>query len=262
MLDLNRWTVLPFVVITTLASVTSSNSFAADYIIGGKLVSADSAIAQSTVALVITSPSKETSLCTGSILSPGLIVTAAHCVAGNPVSIRIVFSNRLSPESLRDSIEAANYLAHPSYDPRKLRADQNDIAVVSFSEKLPRGFAPVPLLPETELLKNQETVVLAGFGINDAETREGSGVLRETEVKIRDASLGKTEVVLDQTEGHGACHGDSGGPAFVRVGKKNYLWGVTSRGYPNSASDNCAHEVVYTRIGAHLDFLKEAEQKL
>jgi secreted trypsin-like serine protease len=259
--------------------LASSNAFAgadfslnlSDFIVGGTPVAANDGIASSTVALVIVGSesagpeqpgsqgkSMEVSLCTGSILSDDMIITAAHCVFNKPSSVHIVFGNAINPVNLRNSVEAASYIAHPDYNPEKMTADQNDVAAVFFKGGVPSGFRPAELLPESSRLENGERVVLAGFGITDAETKQGSGILREATVSIANASLGKTEVVLDQTHGQGACHGDSGGPAFLKNGNTNYLWGVTSRGYPNRASDDCAHDVVYTKIDSQMAFLQEA----
>jgi secreted trypsin-like serine protease len=105
-------------------------------------------------------------------------------------------------------------------------------------------------------------VQLAGYGITEADTQNGTGVLRKAMVLIDNPSFGKTEVILDQTHGQGACHGDSGGPAFLRMGGTNYLWGVTSRAYPNNAGDDCAHEVVYTKIESQIGFIESAMRRL
>jgi len=233
------------------------------FIVGGKPVPASDSIATSTVGLVMVSAAaadgtKQTSLCSGSILTSDMIVTAAHCVYDRPASVHILFSNALTTESVKASVEATGYLPNPAYNPKKITNDQNDVAVVFFHGGLPKGFETAHLLPQSTPLTKGEAVVLAGFGITNAETHAGAGTLRETEVQIANPSLGKTEVVLDQTQGHGACHGDSGGPAFIRTGTTDYLWGVTSRGYPNTAPDDCAHDVVYTKIDAHLDFLQAA----
>lgn len=253
----------------TLALLTALPTHASDYIVGGTAVPANNSVAKSTVALLVVgsaSPESSTSsggagqisLCSGSILREDMIVTAAHCVAGNPSSIHIVFGTHLSKARLQSSVIASRFEAHPQYDPRQMGVDQNDIGVVFFDGGLPKGFAPATLMSSKSELQKGETVEIAGFGISDAETKAGPGTLRETSVQVSNPELGKTEVVLDQTEGHGACHGDSGGPAFLKQGSKLVLWGVTSRGYPNGSPDDCAHDVVYTKIDSQMEFLRSA----
>jgi secreted trypsin-like serine protease len=245
----------------------SLNSFAqigaqSDFIIGGTVVTASDPIAASTVALVMVDPNQEVSLCSGSILAEDLIITAAHCVANPQSIVRIVFGAKFTPTDLKNSVQASAFEPHPDYNPDKTSEDQNDVGVVSFQGGLPKGYEPAKLLTEASALTKGTEVELAGYGITQADTQKGTGVLRKAEVTVSNPSYGKTEVILDQSRGEGACHGDSGGPAFVRLGNINYLWGVTSRGYPNSSGDDCAHEVVYTKIASQIGFIESAMRRM
>jgi secreted trypsin-like serine protease len=231
---------------------------ASDYIVGGTPVPANNPIAKSTVALLMVGSAGDISLCTGSILREDMIVTAAHCVADSPSSVHIVFGTHLSKARLQSSVVASHFEANPQYDPNQTGVDQNDIGVVFFEGGLPRGFEAATVMSSQSELQKGETVEIAGFGITDAQTKANPGTLRQTSVQVLNPELGKSEVVLDQTEGHGACHGDSGGPAFLKKGSKLLLWGVTSRGYPNGSPDDCAHDVVYTKIDSQMEFIRSA----
>ncbi len=226
-------------------------------IVGGTNVPSQDVIAKSTVALII-----GPALCSGSVIADDLIVTAAHCLADQPSSVKIIFANQVTPETMKKAVEASRYAVNPDYRSDKTTPDQNDIALVEFKGGLPKGFAHADLLSDPRLLKRGETVVLAGFGISDAETKKGAGTLRETTVQIADENFGKTEILVAENHGHGACHGDSGGPAFVKSDANLLLWGVTSRSYPNSAPDDCAHEAIYTKIMDQMDFIHHAIPKL
>ncbi len=140
--------------------------------------------------------------------------------------------------------------------------DQSDIAVVQVGGGFPAGYSPATVFTDLSSLKKGENVILAGYGITNAKTKAGAGVLRKTEVTIADPNLGNTEIVFDQTNGHGACHGDSGGPAFINQGGKLLLLGLTNRSYPDSAPDDCEHQAVYTKIAAYSDFITQAEGTL
>jgi secreted trypsin-like serine protease len=254
--------VILFIQIPLAVFLASANSFAqSDYIIGGNTVSASDPVAASTVALVMVDPDQEVSLCSGSILAENLVLTAAHCVADPKSIVRIVFGTKFNPEDLKNSVEADAFAPHPQYNPKKMTQDQNDVGVVFFRGGLPEGYEPAQLLTQSNTLSKGTKVELAGYGITQAESQKGSGVLRKAEVSISNPEFGKTEVILDQTQGEGACHGDSGGPAFVKIGATNYLWGVTSRAYPNNAGDDCAHEVVYTKIASQLGFIESAMKR-
>lgn len=224
-------------------------------IVGGETVSASDPVAKTTVALKITLP-EGTALCTGSIIAEDLIVTAAHCVNPHGTGMKVVFGLKSSATTTRAATDARV--------PQEYRGDasegidQYDIGLIRFEGGLPAGYAAAKVLPESISLTDHQTVTLAGYGITDGITHAGAGTLRKTDVQIKQANYGRTEVLLDQTQGHGACHGDSGGPALVTSGGNSYVWGVTNRGAPDNAPDDCLHLSVYTKINAHQAWLDGA----
>jgi len=225
-----------------------------DWIVGGQTVSDKDPIAASTVAVTTGS-----ALCSGSIIDTDLLVTAAHCVGPN---LYIVFNTNIDQPHANIARVMGYAVSSDWKGPQATTKDQHDIALVRFEGALPEGYRPAKLLPPSDPLKNGEMVTLAGYGETDATSHAGVGVLRKTMVPIKDANFGKTEVLLDQTGDKGACHGDSGGPAFVSMGGDYYLWGVTNRSYPATAADDCKHDSVYTNIDAYKDWLTQAAAKL
>lgn len=242
--------------VLALTTCLSMNAYADDYIIGGTTVAAGDEIAASTVMVT-----DGNFICTGSILAADIVVTAAHCTAAKAEDLRIVFSRQMPDDltTVSDIVHPIyNFVANPGWKgENSTGVDQHDIAVIRFKGSLPDGYAPAHLLNPSTALTPGETVTLAGYGITNAQTQAGAGTLRKVDVTLA-KKLGKTEEVLDQTDDAGACHGDSGGPAFVTVDGQLLLWGVTNRGYPNNAPDDCVHESVYTRITAYTDFINQA----
>jgi hypothetical protein len=215
-----------------------------ELIIGGRAVTKKNEIALTTVSLVDT---REGALCTASILSEEVALTAAHCVEGQPEDMQISFGPRTSGRETRPVVDVA---ASPVWAlHQRERMNNGDIALVRFSGGLPAGARPATLMKAGHRLSNGEIVTLAGFGITSGHADgDDAGRLRAVDVKIDNAQYSKTEVSIDQTNRKGACHGDSGGPAFVQDnGGGLLLWGVTSRGI-NDPSDRCAGDSVYTRI--------------
>ena len=135
--------------------------------------------------------------------------------------------------------------------------DQGDIAVIRLEGKLPKGYHAAHLGSSRTPLHAGDTLILAGYGISNAREHTGAGRLRRTSVKILDPDFGKTEMLLDQSRGSGACHGDSGGPAFLEKDGKLILVGVTDRGHPASAPDDCKHQVVYAKVPAYRKWISE-----
>ena len=155
----------------------------------------------------------------------------------------IFFTTSLSVPAAKVTV-ASQYIRHADFYANKGDVDENDIALIRFQGGLPAGYAPAPLLgaDETDVLENGAEVTLAGFGrtIGDESQLkkgedDGSGVLRKVQTTIRDAHHGNTEVIVEQSDGKGACHGDSGGPAFVRGHDGTLkLFGVTEAAAPRT----------------------------
>lgn len=235
----------------------SRNASGRDYIIGGIEVDEGDPIAATTVAL-INRAAQGASICTGSIVANDLIVTAGHCVGPSAANMRIAFKLDVTDPGISVPVQA--FVRHSAYNKGRADQDMNDIALVRFEGGLPRGFAIATVLDDARALSPGTPVTLAGYGITDAGTHAGAGSLRKTDVTVARA-WGRTEIRVDQTQGRGACHGDSGGPAFVLSDGEYRLFGVTSRG-PSDQVDDCATEGIYTNLLAHKAFLRKAATQL
>ena len=243
---------------------------AAFEIVGGDEVVAGEYYSQTTVAL-LTRSARGTGLCTASIIAKDLLVTAAHCVTdsfGRLVAVqnhRIVFSRDVEHAGAADLRVVDGVKVHSTWKGSLSKGkDQGDIAIVHFNGGLPSGFAVAQLLPTSQKLKTGQLVTLSGYGVTtmDPTKEDGSGLLRKVNITISNATFAKTEILLDQRGGRGACHGDSGGPATIQLGGKNYLFGVTNRGYPENAPDDCKQFSIYTNINAHRSFVNQAAAEL
>lgn len=227
-------------------SNNSVDSSTEELIIGGKQVTKKSEIAKTTVSLINT---EQGTLCTGSILSDEVVITAAHCADGNPKNMQISFGPKSFGVAVRPVSE---YRVSPVWMVRHDQEKNNgDIALIRFTGGVPESFHAVSVMKNSHKLSDGESVTLAGFGISNGVTGAGSGKLRSVDVKIDDAQYSATEVSIDQTKHKGACHGDSGGPAFVQGNDGEILlWGVTSRGI-NDPLDHCAGDSIYTKISPY-----------
>lgn len=102
-------------------------------------------------------------------------------------------------------------------------------------------------------------ITLGGFGETEMSRRD-YGMLREVEVPLADSAFSATEGRVEQRAG-GGCHGDSGGPAFVRIKDRYYLWGIASRLWPMEPED-CLTSMLYTRIDAYREWIDETARIL
>lgn len=226
-------------------------------IIGGHEVAANNPIARHVVALYDT---KKGSLCSGTLIGANLVLTAAHCLTTDVTNTAVVFSTSVFGVK-REQVRRALSGVIPTQRTmaNNTGKDHGDIAVLQFEGTLPPGYVPLPILPAklSHVLRNGQLTLLAGYGITDGPGKKGSGTLRHTSIRISNVNFSSTEVKLDQTKGNGACHGDSGGPAFIVIGTQAYVWGVTSRGVEDP-NDHCNGSAVYTSAAAYEGFIQQA----
>jgi len=237
----------------------SNNQALTSGIIGGTNATGSEDFSKSIVSVYNT---VETSLCTASLLSDSIAVTAAHCVAGAKASdLNVLFGTDLT-NGTAPAQEVVAFEANALYATNSEQEfNTGDIALVHFSGGLPAGYQAAKILGDFSALQNGTAVLLAGYGINDGVKSTGAGILRYVQTAIENAAYSTSEVLIDQTQGRGACHGDSGGPAYVQVNGQWLLWGVTNRGV-NDPSNNCSVASAYTSIPYYQSWIQTTAVKL
>lgn len=212
-------------------------------IIGGEDVTDAQPFANTIVSLVNTA---QGSICTASILSSSILLTAAHCVDGEPSDLVVVF-NRSIEENPLVTRQVTAYTVSPVWTARQNEPLNNgDIALVHFEGGLAPGYKAAKILADASKLADGQAVTLAGYGNSDGKNGTGAGKLRWVETTIKKAAYTKSEILVEQSKGKGACHGDSGGPAYVKDTKGGYVViGVTSRGVDDPNND-CSVSAAYT----------------
>lgn len=235
-------------VLTAVTIAAMNIAYAEPNIVGGTIVEASDALAKSTVAIYLADSQGRGGICTGSLINRNTAITAAHCVKGVAQAV-VVFArnamnlNKIDKSRIRPVVAAQ---ANPNYNP-ELPINTGDIALIQFSGGIPSGYEPATIMEKraSEIaVQPGAKVVIAGYGITAMEA-ENSGLLRKTTMLVKAVSNNQSEVLLVNA-GHSACHGDSGGPAFILQNGRYLLWGVTSRG------DKTCSQTIYTKIQAFL----------
>ena len=220
-------------------------------IVGGELVAPTEPFVKSLVGII---NMEKGSLCTGTLLNRSHVLTAAHCLPHQVTSLRIFTG--LSRKDKTSVLEAVSFVATPQWQTRHSElADRGDLAIIKVTGDLPKEYVSMVFANPSQM-KTGDRFLIAGYGRSDGLKKVGAGTLRKTSVLVAEAHHGETEIIFDQRQGQGACHGDSGGPAFMNKEDGIYQWGVTSREYQDT-DKNCNQYSIYTKIEPYWDWIQE-----
>ena len=153
--------------------------------------------------------------CSGTLISPTRILTAAHCL---PPEVTRVTTPVWQADGTARALRAKSWAVHPEYQ-RTSAGFLNDAAVITLTSPLPAP--PMPLLVSNPSSAGQ-SVFIAGWGGPDNELAAGFA-----KVTIVNAlHLGYTY----DGKGANTCPGDSGGPMYRAVAGTQGVVGITSSG--------------------------------
>jgi secreted trypsin-like serine protease len=215
----------------------------------------------SVAAIMDTSSLSGSTVCTGTFIAENIILTAAHCVSENAQDLLIKIGYSIYSEDASAHIQALKIIKHKDYVVGK-----NDLALIQVNsmnllEKNIR-IRPVRLVENFEI-EFKNNLILLGYGTNQIETSEidsdndlqGAGSLRRVQVLPDAISLVMDSFVIDQSNGFGACHGDSGGPALINQNNEYFLVGVASGVQQGPNQADCVSTSVYTNVQSYKDWL-------
>jgi secreted trypsin-like serine protease len=211
--------------------------------------------------------------CTGSVIAPTWIVTAAHCAFGNPgkppdsMDVTLGVTDYTDPS--RQVIAVDRFVPDPAYDSKN---DLNDIALLHLEQPT--------ALPAMRLATNDQAAAgryvsdptvpnAAGWGAIDQEGDTFTTELQQAYLQIHSTTDchrlipgfdDATQTCAGTIDRTGVCFGDSGGPLVKLDGatRQPVLWGVTSsRPEFDDGTPPCSPSVPaqFTWIPAFADFI-------
>jgi hypothetical protein len=180
-------------------------------------------------------PGIKEQLCSGTLISPTVFLTAAHCTAflesiGIPNNqIWVSFDRDVDPITSSTKLYRGRWVTNPGYNQRQ--SDPGDLAVILFSSALPPKPAELPKAGLFDQMKkagtlNGQKFTAVGYGVHEPEVGGGPPTFPYDGERWRSVSefsaLSAAWLRLSQndaTSDGGTCFGDSGGPNFLGAGK-------------------------------------------
>ncbi|XP_013102958.1 trypsin alpha-4 [Stomoxys calcitrans] len=189
--------------------------------------------------------------CGGSIYSPYIVVTAAHCLQFATSSALKVRAGSTTWNAGGTLVSVAAFKKHQGYS---IVSMMNDIAVLRLSSSLTFGPTIKPIELATKAPADGAIAAVSGWGTLEAGGSFLPTTLQYVEVSIlsqtscASSSYGygtqiKPTMICAYTVGKDSCQGDSGGPLVsggVLVGVVSWGKGCAEQNYPGVYADVAA----------------------
>lgn len=157
--------------------------------------------------------------CTGTMLTPTSVLTAAHCTTGGVRRAQVAGGNDFNQVA-----SVVQVFVHPgASSDNSANRIRNDLAVMRLDQ--PLNLPTLPIIASRSV-EAGDIISILGYGLTeDKET----GELRSGEMEVS-SNEGDSIVAIFGDEGSNTCFGDSGGPAIYSRDGLTGVVGVTSGG--------------------------------
>lgn len=199
-----------------------TKSAAATKIINGE---ACGSLTSSPVVRIILSDGVSEGFCSGTMITPTDVLTAAHCFDDDPTLAAVEYGNPGSTQLVFGDVVTI----HPNYVPSSAANPDftafNDVAVLHLTESLSLPTLPLKVSSDVE---SGDVISIFGYGTDENGLFNGEN-LESGQMEVDTVSANHILAIYNG-DGSNTCQGDSGGPAIRGNGSSAGVVGITSTG--------------------------------
>jgi secreted trypsin-like serine protease len=210
---------------------------------------------------VVTIVGSRGNFCSGTLIAPDLVLSAAHCV-GPEATYKIVEYGADRQPQLRDVKRVAD---HPGFDMKTMLAHRATADISLLQLAAPKQ-NPSPIGAPLSPLAAGHVFGIAGVGVTIRGDGKSGGVVRSADL-VATGQPGTLQIRLvdpatqGTRAGLGACTGDSGGPVFEAQQGRQVVIGLVSWSTGPNNAGGCGGLTGVTPLTLYRDWIAQTARQ-